>query len=450
MFGLLRQAPRRWVSSVFFRGTMPPRPEELEGLGAQGVRVGAVSAKEGVHWSVKLAHEAWGEAELTAPRGLPLPRKLVDLSPTLSDAERAELRAAGTGVSLAFKLRGEDPLRERKLALRYVRAVMGRDAVGAVDVESMRFWSRAELEEELAHEAELDVQSLYSLHAVRCGDGGGDATPRGEERGESIWLHTHGLAALGGFDLDVLNPPSPLDLDSGLGDVLRALAFRVVEGLVKPGDPRVQLAEPGGAVALIEAESFQREGPARERELRHDPDREHATKRAVVCDPLPWGPAKWFTKPRASRWLQAPMPEGVLVHYSQAATQLMARRARETYGVLRRLAQELQPLQAPTLVKLGYEVDGGAPDQREHLWFEVHHFHDGHVEATLLNQPHRIAALAPGQRGRHEVQRLTDWTLLTPAGRITPSHTVPLRRLRERWDEVMALVRQNEAPVSPT
>ena len=41
---------------------------------------------------------------------------------------------------------------------------------------------------------------------------------------------------------------------------------------------------------------------------------------------------------------------------------------------------------------------------------------DDELDATLLNEPHGIARMRAGQRGRHSVEALSDWQIFTPVG----------------------------------
>ena len=99
-----------------------------------------------------------------------------------------------------------------------------------------------------------------------------------------------------------------------------------------------------------------------------------------------------------------------------------------------RLAAEFEELNLPRLVKLAYEVDDGDATDREHLWFEVHRILDGRVDATLANEPFRIAAMKAGQRAEYDLDRLTDWAILSPEGQMSPRNFSAARRLRENYD----------------
>jgi hypothetical protein len=122
----------------------------------------------------------------------------------------------------------------------------------------------------------------------------------------------------------------------------------------------------------------------------------------------------------------------MVVPFSSAATALMSERAKHTFGVFRALKEEFAGLDLPTVVKLGYETEGGSPGECEHLWFAVHQVLGDKVDATLANAPHRIPSLAAGQRGEFELARLTDWLILSPEGPMTPRNVSASRRLRAK------------------
>jgi hypothetical protein len=90
------------------------------------------------------------------------------------------------------------------------------------------------------------------------------------------------------------------------------------------------------------------------------------------------------------------------------------------------------------LVKLGYPTtDGG----REHPWFEVHGFDGDTVDATLVNRPVALD-LREGERAARPLELLSDWTLITPAGWVTPRSQHAARQLREHADDIRAAMRQ--------
>ena len=116
----------------------------------------------------------------------------------------------------------------------------------------------------------------------------------------------------------------------------------------------------------------------------------------------------------------------------------MAGRARQTVPLLKAIREEFAGFPFPTLMKLGLPTDDG--NDHEHLWFEVHAIEGDTVDATLVNQPFAIASLKAGQRGTHSLEKLSDWTLLTPAGSVTPRETRTLRELRAHKDELREML----------
>lgn len=127
-----------------------------------------------------------------------------------------------------------------------------------------------------------------------------------------------------------------------------------------------------------------------------------------------------------------------LIHVSQTATDLTAERARESLLLFDRLTAEFADLQCTPVVKLGYRTDGGEADDREHLWFELHGRHGDQIDATLLNEPFAVERLKAGARGRHSVELLSDWALMTPLGKLTPRSLELARSLRELRPEILA------------
>ena len=181
----------------------------------------------------------------------------------------------GSGVTMGMIHEQQNVLRERKLALRMLHAIMGQDGLAIADHASQRFWSPAAAAEEVAHDADLDIESLYSLHAVSANK---------EKNAPTQWLHSHGLAELGYFDFDILQP-SPDVFPSG---ILRALAYGIVEDRIEANSNDIELAQPQGPIRMVPADTFRRRAAARFANLRDGPDGDHSANRSVVCDPIKW------------------------------------------------------------------------------------------------------------------------------------------------------------------
>jgi uncharacterized protein YegJ (DUF2314 family) len=353
----------------------------------------------------------------------PMPAPLVDHDPRLSDTDRAVVRAGRSAVGVHMKAHA-DPFRGRKQLVRILGAVLGEHGAAAIDAPAQRIWTREALDDELSHDAPLDIEQMFTLHAVT-------------RDGAVYWLHSHGLDAMGAVDFDVLRPhPSQARDAAGL---VRAMALASIEGRLAASRPPLRPSSLQLEVRAIDAAEFMRTASPEDAALR-DP-RDHTDARVVLCDPNAKLVPGWMGKPRPARIFQLAMPDDALVFYSTNASRMAAERARGTYARMRAAFRDLEGLGLPALVKLGYETDGGDKDDREHIWFEVHACHEDAIDATCMNKPFHVASLKQGQRGKHSIDRLSDWQIMTPIGSITPNALHVVRAIakdRAKIERVMA------------
>ncbi len=422
------------MGAVLFRGTMQPSLADFNFLADHGVDVEPVDAR-GHHWCIEVTHPTWGKATVLCMRDMPPPpRHMLELDPRLDADDVEAIAACGASVSLSLEGKHKYVLRDRKHLLRFMRLLMGDDGVAAVDHTAGGFWTRQALDDELAHDADLDVQHLFMIHAVYDDD-----PPRDEDdQPNTYWLHTHGLAELGAFDYDIVDPHPDV---KHCGDLTRALAFMVIEGAAKADSASLKLAGNMPPVRMVPAEQFMKQAPPRYTQMRDDPDGEHRDNRAVVCDVKSGGLFR-KGKVRPAKWLSKPVPDELILNFSNAATQLMADRARNTYAVLRSAFDQFREFEFPALVKLGYVVDGGGEHDREHLWFIAHELHDDHIDGTLINQPFGIARFQEGQRDTHDLKHISDWQLMTPAGHINPRSFSARRVIEANREQIRAILAQ--------
>lgn len=406
------------AASILFRGNWPATAESFASLAQQGIEVmKEEGANESAIWSLKLRHGQWGEAILVCMRDFPMPPAvLVDFDSDLIGPERDDIKACGTAVSLMMNSSRKHLLRDRKNLLFFMRAVLGEEGVAALDHSSQKFWSRAALEAETSHAADADVQSLFAVHCV------------GDEEGEAVWLHTHGMDSLGLVDFDIIKPDQFV-AQSG-SDPVRAIAQAILEGTLAPGKAAEILD--GFEFHAVPAAEFVAKADRKWLNFREDHE-DHRENRVVICEASSSGLFGFMKKSKGIQpalALSQNLAEGTLIRFSNAATELMSQRAKLTYPFLRQVDAEFAEYGLPVALKIGYTIDGGKPEDREHLWFEAHELRDGEVDATLMNQPFRIARMQEGQRGAHSIENLTDWMIMTPLGPINPRQTLPLRFLR--------------------
>lgn len=400
------------TGSVLFRGALPPRAEDMDPLRAKGCSLHRDADAPNLHWSLKASHPTWGDARIRCLRDSPpIPPALLEHDPRLTDSEKARAQLGRSSVSITIQ-GGENVLRQRKNLLRYLQAAGGDDAVATVDHTSQTIWSDGALADELAHDADLDVLGLFTIHHL------------------PFWLHTHGLSELGFFDFDVLEPSR--DMTAGI-DVIRALAFLIVEGKIERGGVPVDVVGGVPPAQLIDATRFRNDVGSRFAEWKSAVDESHLEGHAVVAAP---------SKKRLFGLLGATLEPWPLlsertisdrpIQFSTDATELMAKRARATWDVFRSLREELAEFEFPALVKLCYE--------HEHLWFSVEKCFDERVEATLESEPWADIGFRAGDRRKHRLTRLTDWIIFTPAGPISPRSSTPARVIRENEAEIRALM----------
>ena len=422
---LRREEPA--FAAVHFPGSAPPPAEAFGRLRSAGYELRERRVEDAL-WALGLEHPIHGTAELIGFRDMPVIDDAIRFAISITDAERDAAMGSSSAVGLSVPAHRKQVLRDRKTLLRIARDVLGEDGVMVVDVGAQLPWSRAGLDDELMHDADLDVEGLYCIHSVID-----DETADGPDQTVD-WLHTHGLAALGGFDLDIVAPNRAF-VDS-CGDMMRALATMVLDREIGPSEGSFVFGHPGGVARLVPSDDFQRQADPRFVGMREAND--HDDRRSVLCEPsgrklLGFGRGD---RPEPLHFARRPPPEQFVVYVPNATTALMAERARATVGVLRALMAEFEEFEVVAIVKLGYPTPG---DSREHLWFTAHAVGDDSVDATLENQPFEVD-MKPGERAERPLDLLTDWMLMTPTGSVTPRSMRAARSLREHADEVRAAI----------
>lgn len=356
-----------------------------------------------------LNHSEWGEATVLCPRDfIKPPEDTLNYCQNLQNEDREKIRLANNGLIVSITPKQGNVLRDGKLALRYFNALMANNGVAVYNVQSSKFWTPEMLADELCHDADLDVEALYNIHCV-C-----------ETDKENVyWIHSHGLKEIGFFDFSIIKPSDDIN-----PDFYRSLAFAIVEGKAKIGAKTCLTLSPKRDAFLVSMQDFLLNGDLSCVELiKDDIDDYHCDKVAVLCEAKDNWLTNLFQKIiQPSKTLINGLPENGLLSFSTPASNLMSERANDTYHIFRQVKEELNQLRLPmqAMVKMGYVVDNGRLDKKEHLWFEVESFADETVNAILLNQPYQIARMNKGDLGTHPVKLLSDWVIMTPFGNITP------------------------------
>lgn len=296
---------------------------------------------------------------------------------------------------------GADPTEDLHFQLAVLAALAPR-GLALLDVVALRLHHMVWLRESAASSAPPSPAALYTIHSV----GEGDA-PR--------WLHTHGLLRCGMVEIEMFDVPAG---DSGaLGHLLNVVAAMFLEhGLPPPGTPVA--AGAGIDVVWLPWEKALAVRPPRTQGGREDRDDPHSVPSAVLFARAPKLLGLFGSGLAPIARLAARLDDSPVLFVSTAETRRMELLARERLPLLRALFAELQGNESFVfVVKLGFETAGGDDGAREHLWFEVHGFRGDLVDATCTNAPMAVPTLREGQRGEHELARLSDWSIFCPVGR---------------------------------
>ncbi len=411
----LLKSDKPGLGVAYFAGAAPAPAEMAERLRVAGMQVVPSERGRGTaDWAFGLCHEDHGSAIVLLEPDAPPAAGFLEYAQGLTDGEASQARTGASAVLVVVAAEHDDVLRDRKRLLWFMRRVMGEDGVLGVDLASRLPWSPAALDDELSHDAALDVEALYVCHAV------------GGRRDRVAWLHTHGLAELGAFDLDILRP-DPWLLRTG-NDALRSLATAVLQGRLKASSPVFALAAPGGKIGLVPAAEFMANASAADRALRDtgpDTGDPHAGDRAVVCEPRQAaGPPP---QPVPSRLLSH-SPEGMTLVFDDEAAAITSARAQATVGVLQGLMEEFDEYPVVATARLLFPMLNSSAS--ELIPCRIHAIHEDTIDCTLTGQPTGLP-IREGLRSTFSLNRLADWTILSPEGDITPRSSLGARRLRE-------------------
>lgn len=320
------------------------------------------------------------------------------------DSEIAEaVRSCRYGVGVQCTL--EDPVLWHYHAQLRLLHTLAPEAAGVLDVGAARARPATWLSEAASSTVPPHPDNLFSIHGVY------------EESGV-MWMHTHGLHRCGVIELDALE----VDREHtwAIQNLMNAVAKRFIDnGYPEPDDPFA----PGQGMEVVwlpvddALKAFKRPTIGGW----DDRDPIHLVDRGVLfVREKGW---LWGHHYRSLEKLVPILEDNPLLYVSHTETERAAGLALERLPRFVALHERLGDHPAFTfLVKLGYAMDGCPPDEREHLWFQVHALSGDQVEATLLNAPYHVAHLAEGQRGTHSLDRLSDWAILSPAGQFGPDH----------------------------
>jgi hypothetical protein len=346
----------------------------------------------------------------------------------LSDEAAESCRWA---LGIETMLEPADPLSGYITLMRSLAGALS-DSPAVLDINTTRIHTRAILDELFIDAApsnmsqatrmpaliEPPAEDLWTIHAVYAEV---DSARNGTS---TVWLHTHGLSRCGLPELEMLDVP--MEHLSRAGELLNSIAGMVLEvPPPPPGEPyivgeglAVTFQPWQEVVAQIDPQS---PGGPRDRQD-EDGQNMHVGVRAVVCS----------TK-QACTWprevIERLAEDDAMLYRTRRTTERQSQLARLRWDQLAMAFAAAKKVgliggsspRAGFFIKAGFIIDGASGEQeREHLWFEPQAFTGEHVDATLINQPVRIAAMKRGDDVRIGRNGISDWQVQFATGSFGP------------------------------
>lgn len=317
---------------------------------------------------------------------------------------KSAVEAAHYAITVETVL-AEPVLDDYHRVLRLIATVVP-DGIAFVDQARLQWTSAAWLERAATGQAPPPPTSLFKMHAVTDEMSG--------------WIHTHGVLRCGAIEIEAVDVP--LDQVNAVALLVRAAALRFIESGA-PEAGRSFLVGEDMPLAWLPWDEVAAKRPNDALGGMDDREDHDGMVGTLVVPPregeTPPG-VEWDTVSS----LAPIVDDEPLFFVSTMETRRMAMLASERFSDFRRLFEARGADEEwRFLVKLGYQVDGDEDDAdrgSEHLWFEVHGIEGAVVDATLMNQPYRIARMEAGDRDRHHADQLSDWTVETPDGSFGP------------------------------
>jgi hypothetical protein len=334
---------------------------------------------------------------------------------TAEEAEAAHRSAWSIGVSAVL---GDSPLSGFHDHVRVLAAVAP-EAVVVLDV--IACWPRSGewMREVAASTVPPSPENLFCVHAVHDDQ-------RTDDR---VWLHSHGLLRCNTLELEVLAVPR--DHVGLMHQLLSAAATLFIErGPPSPTEPFLVGADL--PLVWLPWEDGIHEVSADSPGGADDRDENHAAPSAVLFTPGRKLLGLFGSRYRNPSALVPVLEANPLLYVSDMETERMSLLARERLPRFVSLVERYVGDEESWvfLVKLGFPVDDADTDmEREHLWFQVHGVQTGRVDATLLNEPYGIARMSEGDRDLHELELLSDWSVICQHGKYDPDTVYHLDRL---------------------
>ena len=398
---------------VFWPGDTPPLAEEVRvRLADWGHATAAAesSAAEGTLWSFwcelvdrPLSYLVWCEPAPTSHFAA------MDRRGGERDRSVEEARRLPWVVGLEAPLSLQQPAKDYQFQLRLCEAISRGESPGVYDANAFAFHSHRDMAHLSGSETSPGNASLFSIHKLR--QYGADS------REPVYWLHTHGLERAGIPDLELFDVPARLapsacELFEAVADLWIDTSTPAPESPFSVGRDLQGAWRPWQAVASeLDSDAV---GGWRHRNEDHG----HTGYRAVLVSSGAGGWLRRGWKPPITVLEQLTRSQTTL-YRSPSETDRRSSLARERWGSFGMLFAGRHPGDWRFAVKLRYPMQEN-PQRGEHLWYEVSALKPDRIQGALVSQPAFLHDQTPGQTAWHDLEKLSDWCIVTPHGVFDP------------------------------
>lgn len=320
--------------------------------------------------------------------------------PDCSPLEKAKLQAAEWTLMVEGVLPNTDTIQAFGLFMQIAYAAVP-DALAVIDLQADAIRLNGWLRDVASPGIPFPISAMYRIHAVTDG--------------EQVWMHTHGLQRAGLPEIEVLAGNE--DQARNLRALLRTVVNRaLVHKLPSMGETIAYGQQLECALVpwrYVHTNIRPTIGGLSDRDVDHPED----SLTLVTWQPTSETTGEWQSIAKTTPLLTG-NPVFFLTDYETERLEALARLRWRTFAYL--ADQYAQTQRWSFLAKFSY--GGDVPGtSREHLWFEVHAADLEGADATLLNVPFQdTLQLSEGQRGYHNIERLTDFRVNGPYGTAAP------------------------------
>ena len=327
-----------------------------------------------------------------------------------TEEEKVKLQSANLAITFCMKFVGS-PKTSFHLQLKLIYALVP-NLICLIDESAEKLLPRNWLKIVTASKATPSADDLYTIQAVTNEEG-------------NVWLHTHGLARCGIPELDILNTSREnynvhYNLLTSyasylLDDVSKDPSYLPIHlGFLKESIPLI-VTSISWTIGINEYDNLSLGGF-------EDRQEEHNSKRNVIFIYNSKQEEETHTLTKLNDYNHY-WSENPLFFISNDETEIRSIIAKERFHYLKELADDPSN---EILLKIALPIPNST--QREHIYFRLVTFKGDKFEAVLLQDSYSDIPMKPGDSAIFSLSDVSDWTVYTSEGTISPSRVYLLEK----------------------